>query len=219
MSWKLLFTSLALLAHAEASFFPAEGPAASTTKGRNSGEKSEKALSLINSFETQMAPLVSSRGGQLRLVVELENTKVNAEAIRLKDDWMIVVFGGLIRHPRVTEAELLMVLCHELGHHLGGSPTAARGGWSACEGQADYWSTQSCFLSLLPREDAVQVALNLTRLYATQTSGAMPELTCRDLHRPPRTHFGYPSPQCRLDTLVAGLAGEERPGCWFVSEH
>jgi hypothetical protein len=219
MSWKLLLVSLALMAHAEASFFPAQGPAASTIKSRTGGVQAQRALSLIDSFETQMAPLVASRGGKLRLVVELESAKVNAEALRLNDDWMIVVFGGLLRHPRVTEAELLMVLCHELGHHLGGAPTAARGGWSACEGQADYWSTQACFLGVLPREDAVQVALNLTQLYATQTSGAMPDLTCRDLRRPSRTHFGYPSPQCRLDTLVAGLAGEERPSCWFVSEH
>lgn len=26
----------------------------------------------------------------------------------------------------------------------------------------------------------------------------------------------YPSPQCRLDTMVAGLLKQERPRCWFV---
>lgn len=199
-----------------AAFFPGSGPQVPMKKSAASILEYDKAASNLLAFELEMSPLALQQGGHLHLVLEPDNPSVNAMAKRDGDDWNIVVYGGLLRHPAIHEAELTMVLCHELGHHLGGSPTAARDGWSACEGQADYWSTLACFGAIRPHDDGVNTALTLTQLYSSMGGGATPSLECQGSERPPRTWYGYPSPQCRLDTLLAGLQEGPRPRCWFV---
>lgn len=201
---------------AEASFFPGAGPQLSPRKTGKSFPDHDKILQAIGHFELQMAPAVSLHGGHLHVVHDTSENRVNAEARRQGKDWFIVVYDGLLRHSSIGPAELTLVLCHELGHHLGGPPTAARGGWAACEGQADYWSTLDCFGRLRPTDDARGTALRLTELYASFSGGAFPRLDCHDSARVSRTFYGYPSPQCRLDTLVAGVAAAPRPECWYV---
>ena len=65
------------------------------------------------------------------------------------DNPVIVVNGGLARHPLMTKDGFLLLVCHEIGHHLGGAPKILRGtsglrGWSSAEGQADYYATTKC---------------------------------------------------------------------------
>lgn len=218
MRWSILFVLLINSGFVKASFFEGKGPSFFSKKSAGRFLKHDKAVSLLQAFQIQMSPLVSLHGGRLNLILDIENPKTNAQAVREGNDWNIIVYGGMTKHPDIGEAELTLVLCHELGHHLGGAPTAARDGWSACEGQADYWSTLSCFTQLRPKDEATQVLLKLARLYATQGNGSYPSLEYTETIRPPRTFYGYPSPQCRLDTMIAGLLGETRPACWFVSE-
>jgi hypothetical protein len=68
------------------------------------------------------------------------------------DNPIIKVSGALLRHPQTTIDDLYLLLCHELGHHLGGAPYKKRGNsgklsWSSAEGQADYYAVTKC----LPR--------------------------------------------------------------------
>lgn len=70
--------------------------------------------------------------------------------------WQVQVTGGLARRPELSQDAFTLVVCHELGHHLGGFPFAASTPipipiespmlevWAANEGQADYFSAQSC---------------------------------------------------------------------------
>lgn len=215
MRWTLSIAVLIMSGCAGASFFPGSGPRLPPTKARAPEADHDKAAQAIQHFELQTASLVSARGGHLHVVLEADDPKVNAEARRMERDWAIIVYGGMLRHPQIGNAELTLVLCHELGHHLGGAPTAARGGWSACEGQADYWSTHACFHRVLPNDDAQAAALRLTELYASMSGGAYPSRDAKDETIRERTWYGYPSPQCRLDTLLAGLAGRPRPRCWI----
>jgi len=200
---------LAFALSAKASFFSGDGlePA--------SGVKSNPAqsLALLSRFQNEQDLVVKLNGGELVVLPLWEDSRVNATARRDKDEWIIEVYGGLLTHPAIGENELLLILCHELGHHLGGAPTASRGGWASCEGQADYWSAKNCGHLLA---NATETMLQLTRLYASQGTGGYPQLDTPDLSRASRTFFGYPSPQCRLDTLLAGMSGEERPMCWFA---
>src|SRR5262249_54767545 len=46
------------------------------------------------------------------------------------------------RRPEVTSDGFSIILCHEIGHHLGGFPFLSY--WIADEGQADYYATQVC---------------------------------------------------------------------------
>lgn len=69
---------------------------------------------------------------------------VNAFAERSPGKVMINLYGGLARHPEVTRDGMVAVLCHELGHHLGGYPKKSGNTWSSAEGQSDYFATAKC---------------------------------------------------------------------------
>ncbi len=76
--------------------------------------------------------------------------EVNAHATRDDDDNLIIMMtGGLARHPMMTKDAFLLIVCHEIGHFLGGAPKQLRGNtslrsWSSVEGQADYFATTKC---------------------------------------------------------------------------
>lgn len=58
---------------------------------------------------------------------------------------IVVLFGGLARHPLMTPEGLLLVGCHEIGHHLGGFPRyEGNTDPAATEGQSDYFATSKC---------------------------------------------------------------------------
>lgn len=153
---------------------------------------------------------------QLTVVFEHEDPKVNAELTRVNEELTIKVWGGMLKHKLMTEQTLLLLLCHEIGHFLGGQPTKARGGWSSTEGQADYYSSLECARNVGLDEVAFyDSALNLAKIYASVTFSAPPQLDRCDPSVVVRTNFGYPSVQCRLDTLVAGWKKSPRPQCWF----
>jgi hypothetical protein len=86
------------------------------------------------------------------LVVEKRWADSTVDAFATRDDVnnpVIVMQGGLARHPQMTRDGLALIFCHELGHHLGGAPKILRGnsglrGWSSAEGQADYFATSKC---------------------------------------------------------------------------
>jgi hypothetical protein len=205
---------LAWALSAQASFFPENGPQLKTQKLLIDPQRAVVAERLLTSFHQKLAPLVSARGAQLVVIPQWEDERVNALASRVPGVWKIEVYGGLLKHPELDDDELTLVLCHELGHHLGGAPTASRLGWSACEGQADYWSASAC-ASLL--HDPESTALRLSQMYASQRGGSWPELGVSDETRVERTFYGYPQPQCRLDTLLAGFKGMDRPACWYAT--
>ena len=164
-------------------------------------------------FEDILEP---SLPGDLTIVFEHQEDRANAELTRAGEALTIRVWGGMLNHALMTEETLLLLLCHEIGHFLGGPPTKSRGGWSSTEGQADYYSSFQCARSVgLDEVSFYDSALNLTRIYSALTFSPEPRLESCDPVKVVRTNFGYPSVQCRLDTLIAGWKKESRPQCWF----
>jgi hypothetical protein len=55
-----------------------------------------------------------------------------------------------------------LVLCHEMGHHLGGAPksTVYFKRWVSYEGQADYWGALKCFRTLFKEDDNIKLMEN-----------------------------------------------------------
>src|SRR5690348_5217541 len=51
-----------------------------------------------------------------------DSPTINSQAWRLGTIRYVRVYGGLIRHPRMTRSGLALMLAHETGHHLGGPP-------------------------------------------------------------------------------------------------
>jgi hypothetical protein len=77
----------------------------------------------------------------------------------------IHMFGGLARHPETTEDAMVLVACHELGHHIGGAPkkTDPDTGllyWASNEGQADYWGAMKCLRHYFESEKKSTAAKN-----------------------------------------------------------
>lgn len=96
-------------------------------------------------------PIITAHGGNLKMMKLWSTSTVNAEADRKGNDWIVKMYGGLARREEVTLDGFMIVICHELGHHLAGFPFY-RGDWAANEGQADYFATQSCAKNLWSKD-------------------------------------------------------------------
>lgn len=100
---------------------------------------------VIDKVEAIYAPIVSNLGGKLKINRKWDDATVNANATRL-GGWIVNMYGGLARHPSITEDGFALVLCHEIGHHLGGAPKVGMilNRWASNEGQSDYFATLKC---------------------------------------------------------------------------
>lgn len=110
--------------------------------------------SLISRVDRAMSPLVKDITGK-RLIINNKWNDPTVDANATRDENLnpvVNIFGGLARHPLMTRDGLLLLICHEVGHHLGGAPKSFRGnttvrGWSSAEGESDYFAATKC----LPR--------------------------------------------------------------------
>jgi hypothetical protein len=97
-------------------------------------------------------PIFKREDLNFRIEANWDDKQVNAFAgVRGKDRY-VLLYGGYARHPLMTKDAFLSVICHEIGHHLGGFPKKSLGSWSSSEGQADYFSTLKC-MKLVLKED------------------------------------------------------------------
>lgn len=119
---------------------------------------------VLDRVQALYGPIVAAHGGHLVINRRWDDPTVNASANRnwvWGNDWTINMYGGLARHPAMTEAGFALVACHELGHHLGGMPKVAGpimrllhlGAWAVDEGGADYFATLKCMRQVVPTAD------------------------------------------------------------------
>ncbi len=88
-------------------------------------------------------PIFQQFGATLNVDRRWTDNTVNASADQPSaTNWEVHMYGGLARRPEVTEDGFAMVICHELGHHLGGFPYVQD--WAANEGQSDMHATGVC---------------------------------------------------------------------------
>jgi hypothetical protein len=170
----------------------------------------------VGRFESTMLPKIPS---DHEIIIRLEalSPRVNAEIVKENGSVSIVVWGGMLSHPKMSPATLNLLLCHELGHYLGGPPLKSRTGWSSTEGQSDYYSTSNCLKDLgVDETQFINSAIALTAIYAEATQQLPPHLEECDQTVATRMNYGYPTIQCRLDTLIAGWNERPRPKCWFI---
>ncbi len=103
---------------------------------------------LLDDFIFHFAPIVVNSGGELKIRYDLNSDSLNAYASRQGRDWIITLKGGLFKSKKVDEEILSMILCHELGHHIGGDPykfpEEHERGWISVEGQSDYFAANIC---------------------------------------------------------------------------
>ena len=190
------------------------------SKSNISKKEFESILDKINSI---YSPIIEDRK-KTKLVIsgEWNNDGVNAYTYKWANKIYIVVYGGLARHQFTTKNALALVVCHELGHHLGGGPMYPNHSWATNEGQSDYWGALKCLKKVekelnFPVEHESEFALsecnNDQSCYKTAMAGLSIGKLFADMRKIPHPkfetpdptiveemHHGHSKPQCRVDT-------------------
>jgi hypothetical protein len=96
-------------------------------------------------------PIFKAKGATFEVVRLWDDGTVNAYAEQEGNVWKVSMFGGLARHPETTPDGFAEVICHEIGHHLGGAPKYSGMSWAAVEGQADYFATLKCMHKMIAK--------------------------------------------------------------------
>ncbi len=103
------------------------------------------------------APVFTAQGREFKVVSKWKDGTVNAYAKRKGHISEIHMFGGLARHEKITTDGFELVICHEIGHHLGGSPKVKFllpiNKWASNEGQSDYFATLKCAREMWSTDD------------------------------------------------------------------
>lgn len=114
---------------------------------------------VLDRLQDLYGPVVAAQGGRLVISRAWSDPTVNASATRnwWGDTWTLNMYGGLARHPAMTEEGFALVACHELGHQIGGAPKLngimaklGLGRWATNEGGADYFATLKCMRRVVP---------------------------------------------------------------------
>lgn len=140
-----LFISLPLLACPRG--YDLDKPVSIPVGAVNAGGITEEEFQRISrELEALYSPDVAERGGKLVMYPEWKSSTVNAYAQRQDGEWKVILLGGIARHKEITADGFALVVCHEIGHHLGGFPRydGLDIGWASNEGQSDYFSTLKC---------------------------------------------------------------------------
>lgn len=196
---------------------------------------SNNAAFIINELVELYHPLLKEQNKKLEIEILWDEPKLNAYATRDDDNNLLIkVSAGLLQNEMLSEDGFRLILCHELGHFLGGAPKKLRGrttkkSWSSAEGQADYYANAYCMKKLLNQKinknisetylkdiDKIcnselckriaMASINVAKVYA-EIDFYNTELSFnqKDHTIVYNTIYSHPNPQCRLDTLIAAL--------------
>lgn len=125
----------------------------------------ERFNEIIDKVEAVYAPIIKKdRKARLKVNRKWKDGTVNASAQQFWKLWIVNMYGGLARHPAVTDDGFALVVCHELGHHLGGAPkNGVPMTWASNEGQSDYFASLKCFRKVFENDDnaAIIATMNL----------------------------------------------------------
>ena len=189
---------------------------------------------IISSFNTIYVPIFKKRGYTLLISNDWGVDELNASAHKIGTIRQVSVSGGLARYPGVTSHVFAFMLCHEIGHHLGGAPLKKNR--DSVEGQADYFAATKCMRRWLQEQDLDQMKTSLKSPYvlqkcrqvysnnsevkkclliaeagkivaemsATIQSARKPIFNNPDKRVVEKSLINHPSPQCRLDTIFQG---------------
>src|SRR5665647_952636 len=126
----------------------------------------------VNKMQKHYEPFFEAIGRKYKVIADWNDGTVNAYANQNGKTSKVHMFGGLARHPKVTEDGFMLVICHETGHHLGGAPRSSS--WASNEGEADFFATLKCAREIWGDEDneAVVAKMEIPQTVTTQCQKA-----------------------------------------------
>lgn len=131
-------------------------------KSLSGGGITEKQFNaVIDRAEKIFAPVVAKQGATLKFNRRWTDATVNASAQQLGKSWIVNMYGGLARHDATSEEGFALVVCHELGHHLGGAPKSkgffGANNWATNEGGSDYYAGLKCLRVFFAEDDNASI--------------------------------------------------------------
>ncbi|MFN8790940.1 MAG: M48 family metalloprotease [Bdellovibrionales bacterium] len=155
---------------------------------------------ILQAFRNLYGPLFAEKELEFDLVGSWQSATVNAYADRAGRTARVTIFGGIARHKAITPDGLAAVICHEIGHHLGGAPKVRGWGsnpWASNDGQSDYFATLKCLRRYFKTFSTAQNVAIVNRLFQRRSFMADPSVVNVTSDR-------HPPAQCRLDTFFRG---------------
>ncbi|EQC44387.1 M48 family metalloprotease [Bacteriovorax sp. Seq25_V] len=123
----------------------------------NGGLTEEEFNDIIDKVESIYKPIIAQEfNATLSVERNWTDGTVNAYASQSGRNWKVAMFGGLARHETITRDGFATVICHEIGHHIGGAPKKKSfwsSSWASNEGQADYFGTSKCLRRFMELDD------------------------------------------------------------------
>jgi len=122
----------------------------------------ERFLEIVGRVEAIYSPIIAAKGKKLIMNNDWRSTTVNASANQSGNNWYVNMYGGLARHQLTTDDGFMMVVCHELGHHIGGAPKYNNGlDWASNEGQSDYFAGLKCMRRVVENDDNIAIVAGM----------------------------------------------------------
>lgn len=117
---------------------------------------------VMDEIQAVYEPIINANGDKMVINRKWDDGTVNASAQRSGNKVILNMYGGLARHNLITRDGFAIVMCHELGHHLGGAPKVGSwfSKWASNEGQSDYFATLKCFRKVYGQEDNITFISN-----------------------------------------------------------
>jgi hypothetical protein len=117
---------------------------------------------LVETISETYTSIFKKQGLNLKIEADWKNKQPNAFSDQSGKNRYVYLYGGYARHPLMDQDTFLSIICHEIGHHLGGFPRESGSSWASAEGQADYFSTLKCMkVALKDNIENERVALSL----------------------------------------------------------
>jgi len=132
---------------------------------------------ILQAFRNLYEPLFAQKELEFDLDGSWQSATVNAYADRAGRTARVTIFGGIARHKAITPDGLAAVICHEIGHHLGGAPKVRGWGsnpWASNDGQSDYFATLKCLRRYFKTFSPAQNVAIVNRLYQRRSFMADP---------------------------------------------
>jgi hypothetical protein len=143
----------------------------------------------------------------INFYLDWEKTELNAYSFVHYGQKHVIVSGGLVRTGCLQMEGLAVIIAHEIGHLIGGSPDDVNG--FSCEAQSDYFGIGVVMREVFYLKFWNQVLTpgleQLTQYFQLISTGNAAPIN-KDICK-------YPGIQCRLDAMNAAMMGDDLPRC------
>ena len=192
-------------------------------------------LSVVSKIEGLYSPYFELAGHHLKFTLRWESEEKSCfTTYQNPPTFLITLNGGAFRNKIMNNDGLAFVVCHEIGHAIGGHPKYMSDVfWGSAESQADYFATNVCLKKVFKDDnnaaavEGLKVPKDVKKLckdnalcvrsimaatvfaeYTRQAKISQYPKPVDPLKRDSTVvtvlNRSYAAPQCRLDTAVAG---------------